>query len=257
MLNIITEIKGEKMRDDGIVRVETAGNREKHLRPIVFDVDGVLLDSMPLWENSANRYLQEMYGITAPAELDRACATLSLLEAGRYILEQYPELPLTAEQIAAEVPAFLREHYVKVPGKPEMVSTVRTLVETGYSLYLATASEEENVRGALSNLGVWDCFQGIYTCTEIGWSKSYPAYYEEVARRIGAPAHTLILVEDSLHSMITAKKTGLTVVGVYDSASTQQAPEIRRVCDGYLEHLGQLPDWLNRERRKDSENEGV
>jgi HAD superfamily hydrolase (TIGR01509 family) len=211
---------------------------------ILFDVDGVLIDSMPIWDNSANLYLQEVHGIDAPKEVDEACATMSLMEAGEYLLERYPQLALSPAQIGEEVAAFIRERYWKAPERPGMIGIVRQLWEQGYTMYLATASEEQNVRGALTNLGVWDCFSDIYTCTEIGYSKNYAAYYEEVAKRIGVNCEELVMVEDSLHSMVTAKKAGLIVVGVYEPVSAGQVAQIKEVSDVYLDNLGQLPAWL-------------
>lgn len=212
---------------------------------IIFDVDGVLLDSMPIWADSANLYLKEVHGIDAPPELDRHCATMSLLEAGEYIRSLYPQIPLSPKELADGVAEFIRERYIRVPEKPGMAKTVRALKEAGYTLYLATASEEENVKGALSNLGVWDCFQDIFTCTEIGFSKNYTEYYEQVAERIGCPCRELVMVEDSLHSMITAKKAGLVVAAVYEAASAHQEGEILKVCDVYLKRLSELPPYLS------------
>lgn len=211
---------------------------------ILFDVDGVLIDSMSIWENSANLYLLKEHGIDAPPELDQNCATMSLLEAGAYIKELYPHITLSARELADGVAEFIREQYWNVPEKKGMAETIRQLRKQGYLLYLATASEENNVKGVLSNLGVWDCFQDIYTCTEIGYSKNYAEYYKEVAKRIGVPCEELVMVEDSLHSMVSAKKAGLTVVGVYEESASDKTEEIRRVCDVYLEELGQLQRWL-------------
>lgn len=216
----------------------------KQFQNIIFDVDGVLLDSMPIWADSANRYLAEIHGIDAPPELDRDCATMSLLEAGAYVKKMYPQIVLSDRELADGVAEFIREQYWRVPEKTGMAETIHALHEKGYSLFLATASEEINVRGALTNLGVWDCFQAIYTCTEIGYSKNYVEYYKEVARRIGVPCRELVMVEDSLHSMTTAKKAGLTVVGVYEEGSAGQTADIQRVCDVYLEELGELLDKL-------------
>ncbi|MGN0153324.1 MAG: HAD family hydrolase [Lachnospiraceae bacterium] len=207
---------------------------------IIFDVDGVLLDSMSIWANSANLYLSEIHGIDAPPEVDRNCATMSLVEAGEYIRELYPQITMSARELADGVAEFIREKYWKVPEKTGMTKTIKTLAAKGYKMYLATASEEENVKGALGNLGVWDCFQDIYTCTEIGYSKNYVEYYEEVARRIGVSCDKLVMVEDSLHSMITAKKAGLTVVGVYEESSADKEKEIREICDVYLDKLEDL-----------------
>ncbi|MCM1158857.1 MAG: HAD family hydrolase [Bacteroidales bacterium] len=214
-------------------------------KKIIFDVDGVLIDSMPIWENSANLYLSAVHRIDAPPEVDKNCAAMSLLEAGTYIKELYPQIVLSAEQLADGVAEFIRERYWSVPEKKGMIKTIHLLEKQGYLLYLATASVRENVKGALANLGVWECFQDIYTCTEIGWSKNYTEYYEEVARRIGTPCKELVMVEDSLHSMITAKKAGLTVAAVYEEASADRTEEIRQVCDVYLHGLEELPQWLD------------
>lgn len=212
----------------------------KRKNNIIFDVDGVLIDSMSIWANCANLYLLEKYGIDAPPELDKKCATMSLLESGAYIKELYPKITLSARELADGVAEFIRQQYWKVPEKKGMAKTIRFLKEQGYVLYLATASEEKNVRGALRNLGVWEYFQDIFTCTEIGYSKNYIEYYEEIARRIGMPCDALIMVEDSLHSMITAKKAGLTVVGIYEESSADKEEEIKKVCDVYLKELGEL-----------------
>lgn len=213
---------------------------------IIFDVDGVLIDSMSIWANSANLYLLEQLGIEAPPEVDKNCATMSLLEAGNYIKELYPQITMSARELADGVAEFIRERYWKVSEKPGMARTIKALQAKGYRMYLATASEEENVRGALNNLGVRNCFQALYTCTEIGYSKNYTEYYEAVAKRIGVPCRKLIMVEDSLHSMVTAKKAGLTVVGVYEESSADKEEEIRKVCDVYLQSLEQLLPWLER-----------
>ena len=215
-------------------------------RNIVFDVDGVLLDSMSIWANSANLYLMSKWGIDAPPELDKTCATMSLMESGAYVKELYPQITLSARELADGVAEFIRERYWKAPAKAGMQETVRQLHHAGYQLYLATASEEENVKGALTNLGVWDCFTDIFTCMEIGYSKSYTEYFEEVAKRIGVPCESLVMVEDSLHSMRTAKKAGYTVAGVYEESSAGQWEEIKEICDVYFESLKELPGWLER-----------
>lgn len=216
----------------------------KQIKNIIFDVDGVLIDSMSIWADCANLYLQEKHGIDAPPEVDKDCATMSLLEAGEYIKKLYPQITLSVRELADGVAEFIRERYWQAEEKPGMAETVHLLYNQGYSLYLATASEKENVRGVLGNLGVWECFKGIYTCTEIGFSKNYTEYFNEVAKCIGVPCEELVMVEDSLHSMITAKKAGLTVVGVYEESSMAVQGKIKEVCDGYLMCLRELPEWL-------------
>ena len=216
----------------------------KQWQYIIFDVDGVLIDTMPIWEHSASLYLKQVWNIDAEPSIDGDCATLSLLEAAAYIKQIYPQIDAEDCVLADGVAAFIRERYWQAESRPGMQETIHALKEQGYHLYLATASETENVRGALSKLGVWDCFDEIYTCTDIGYSKSYMEYYEKVAQCIGVPCTDLIMVEDSLHSMVTAKKAGLTVAAVYEPYSAADTQAIRDISDVYVETLPQFLSWI-------------
>lgn len=212
---------------------------------ILFDVDGVLIDSMPIWENSANVYLKEVYNIDAPSYVDKNCETLSLLEAGVYIKSLYPQIKESPGELADGVAELIRERYWKVDERPFMVETIKELKRQGYEMYLATASEVTNVKGALENLGVWQAFCDIYTCTDIGYSKSYVEYFEEVAKRLQVPCSELIMVEDSLHSVRTAKKAGLTVIGVFEEHSADKQEEMKAICDEYMTDLRAIKDFLD------------
>lgn len=215
------------------------------MNPILFDVDGVLLHSLPLWHGLIDRYLAARFGITAPPGLDEACSHMSLMEAASYLKERFPRIPLPARDLADDAAAFMREAYIRVPGRPGMQETVEALYAQGCPLYLATASEERNVKDALQNLGVWHCFQGLFTCTEIGYSKSYVEFYQAIAERLHTECSSLILVEDSLYSMRTAKKAGLIVAGVYEPESAKDESQIRQVCDRYAQDLPALLPWLS------------
>lgn len=207
---------------------------------ILFDVDGVLIDSMPIWDNSANLYLKEVYQIEAPAYVDKNCESLSLLEAGEYIKSLYPQIKETPRELADGVALFIRDKYWQVDERPFMIETIKMLYEQGYQLYLATASELDNVKGALQNLGVWDFFLDIFTCTDIGYSKSYVAYFESVAKRLKVSCKDLVLVEDSLHSIKTAKEAGLTVLGVFEEHAMDKQEEIKKCCDYYMHDLREM-----------------
>lgn len=211
---------------------------------ILFDVDGILIDSLPIWENSANEYLWKVHGIDAPSYVDKNCETLSIMEAGEYIKSLYPSLEVTPKEIADGVAEMIRDRYWRVEGKPYMRETIKALKEMDYRLYLATASVEENVEGALRNLGVWEYFEEIFTCTEIGFGKKQEAYYEEIAKRLQVDCKDLIMVEDSLHSIQTAKRAGLHVVGVYEPYSLEQQEKIKECCDIYLMDLQLLPERI-------------
>lgn len=212
----------------------------KQYKNIVFDVDGVLLDTMSIWANSANQYLKEVFDIDAPEDIDRTCATMSLMEAGAYIKELYPHISLTPAQMAEGVALFIREQYVKAPSTEYMVETVRKLHGKEYHLFLATASDEENVKRALMYHGVWECFEAIYTCTEIGYSKNYVEFFEKVALRIGVSCRELVMVEDSIHSVLSAKQAGFSTIGVYEKSSADKWQEMQKHCDVCIENLAEL-----------------
>ena len=86
------------------------------VKGVIFDVDGVLLNSMPVWENLGELYLQRL-GIEAEKDLGTKLYTMSLEQSAQYLIQTY-HLDLTPEEVIAGVNQEVKDFYAeRVPLK--------------------------------------------------------------------------------------------------------------------------------------------
>lgn len=122
------------------------------IRCCIFDADGTLLDSMPMWRDITYEYAQQK-GIHAPEGLHRTLNRLSLEQCAAY----YQGLGVagTVEEIAQELSQCALEGYrTRVPEKPHAGEFLRLLQENHIHIAVATASNREGVLAALDRLGM-------------------------------------------------------------------------------------------------------
>ena len=214
------------------------------IRCCIFDADGTLLDSMPMWRDITYEYAQQK-GIHAPEGLHRTLNRLSLEQCAEY----YQGLGVagTVEEIAQELSQCALEGYrTRVPEKPHAGEFLRLLQENHIHIAVATASNREGVLAALDRLGMLPLVEEFATCTEVGKSKEHPDVYLRCAESFGAAPEESVVFEDSAYAIRTAKAAGFSVVAIEDAISTQgkgqgETPDgIARAADLYLRDYGEL-----------------
>ena len=187
------------------------------IRCAIFDADGTLLDSMPMWRDITYEYAAQK-GIDAPAGLHNTLNRLSLEQCAEY----YQGLGVagTVEEIAQELSQCALEGYrTRVPEKPHAGEFLRLLQEDHIHIAVATASNREGVLAALRRLGMLPLVEEFATCTEVGKSKEHPDVYLRCAESFGAAPEESVVFEDSAYAIRTAKAAGFPVVAVEDGIS--------------------------------------
>lgn len=199
----------------------------------IFDLDGTLVDSMEYWENLGPDYLRSR-GKT-PQDVDRTnFKQLTLAEAAAYIKNAY-DLPETPEAIYDDIIARIEEAYLSaIPLKPGVNDMLEALDAAGVRMCIATASEKRLVVPMLERLGIAERFQGIYTCPEVGVSKSRPDVFEWALRELGTPIEETIVFEDSLHAIKTAKEAGFHVIAVHERTASHDIDIIETLSDAVV-----------------------
>ena len=214
------------------------------IRCCIFDADGTLLDSMPMWRDITYEYAQQK-GIHAPEGLHRTLNRLSLEQCAEYY--QSLGVPGTVEEIAQELSQCALEGYrTRVPEKPHAGEFLRLLQENHIHIAVATASNREGVLAALRRLGMLPLVEEFVTCTEVGKSKEHPDVYLRCAESFGAAPEESVVFEDSAYAIRTAKAAGFPVVAVEDGISgdgegqLETREGIARLSDFYLRDYEEL-----------------
>ncbi|MDD5986281.1 MAG: HAD family phosphatase [Eubacteriales bacterium] len=210
------------------------------LRGAIFDIDGTLLDSMPIWDELGARYLAAR-GICPEEGLGEILFPMTIEEGVRYLKRRYA-LPETEETIRSGLMEELALFYRRqVPLKDSAAALLHALADQGIPMMLATIGDPALEEAALRRLGVWDCFEDMLTCEELKTTKKEPRIYLEAASRLGTrPGETLVF-EDVYVGVHTAAAAGFPVIAVEDAASSSERAAIRAEADLYIASFRDLP----------------
>ena len=202
----------------------------------IFDVDGTLLDSMPIWEDAAARFLAGL-GIRAQEGLGDIMFRMSLDEGAVYLKNTYG-LDMSEEEVKAGVLGVIRDFYVnQVQPKAGVREFLKELSSRRIPMYIATSSNREHIRAAFERLGLYEYFDGMITCEEAGAGKREPTIFLLAAQRMGLAPQDIFVFEDVIHAVRSAGSAGFVTVGVYDKASEPDNEAMRAESSIYLHSL--------------------
>ena len=182
------------------------------IEAVVFDLDGVLLDSEQVWDEARERLAHERGG-RWHAQAQREMMGMSSTEWSRYMHETIG-LPEPPEEISRAVVERLSELYRRhLPVVPGAREAVERLAER-WPLGLASSSNRELIELALDLLGVARRFEATVSSEEVARGKPAPDVYLEAARRLGVHPSRAAAVEDSHNGILAAHAAGMRVVAI-------------------------------------------
>ena len=210
------------------------------LQSAIFDMDGTLLDSMPMWKQ-LGFYLLDRHGIRPPDDLPERLKPMGLRD-GVAFCKEYCGLPGTVEELIAEAEVHVEDFYRhEVQPKPGVKQALSLLKMEGVWMYTATATDRPLTEIALRHAGLTDFFRGIVTSREAGQhKKDGPAVYEHALTRLRSTKKDTVIFEDAVHAIRTAKAAGFRVAAIYDAAAEDDQEEIKGLADYYYRSFEEL-----------------
>jgi len=179
---------------------------------VVFDLDGVLVDSETLWDEVREALAHERGGHWHEGA-QRDMMGMSSPEWSRYMHDRIG-LSESPEEINRLVVGRMLERYeAGPPWLPGGVETVRRLA-ADFVLGLASSSNREIIDRVLEAGGIADCFRATVSSEEVAAGKPAPDVYVEVARRLGMDPHECTAIEDSHNGIRSAKAAGMRCVAI-------------------------------------------
>ena len=182
------------------------------IEAVVFDLDGVLLDSEQVWDEVREVLTRERGGRWH----DRAQADMmgmSSVEWSRY-MHDVLGVPEPPEELDAEVVRRMLERYeTELPLIDGAVEAVRRLAER-WPLGLASSSNRPIIERALEVSRLAPCFRATVSSEEVARGKPAPDVYLETARRLGVAAERCAAIEDSGNGIRSGAAAGMRVVAI-------------------------------------------
>ena len=202
----------------------------KGIEGAIFDIDGTILDTMPIWDQAGVRYLATL-GIKADPSIGKQMFAMTISQAANYIIDNY-NLDKNEETVIAGIQKTVADFYrYEAQFKPGMKELLKSLKEAGIKITAATSTDRELFTPALDRLDFGKYFDKIYTCTEEGCSKGQPDIFRKAMKFMGTKPENTWLFEDGLYSATTASKEGIKNVGVYDETSVHDWQKLKNISD--------------------------
>jgi HAD superfamily hydrolase (TIGR01509 family) len=182
------------------------------IEAVVFDLDGVLIDSEPVWEQVRREVVAE-YGGHWAADAQQRLMGMSTGEWARYLSEDLG-VGLPPDRIAALVIERMAARYTEhLPLMPGAVEAVRRLAAR-WPLGLASSSPPTLIDTVLDAAGLRECFATTLSTEQVAHGKPAPDIYLAVCERLGRQPQTCAAVEDSTNGLRSAAAAGLQVIAI-------------------------------------------
>lgn len=182
----------------------------------VFDLDGLLVDSEPLWRQAEREVFAEVGLILSDDDCRSTMGMRCDAVVGLWYQRQpWPDVSPAEVQgrIEARVLGLMRAEGVAMPG----VEHALDLVEgAGRLLAVASSSSPALIDGALDRLGVLHRFSARCSAFDEQHGKPHPAVFLTAARRLGIEPQACLAFEDSLPGVQSARRAGMHVIAVPD-----------------------------------------
>lgn len=214
------------------------------IKGLIFDMDGTLFDSLPMWEKVDERYLASL-GISVTAEISRQFFHLSLIESARFIKEHF-HVNKSVEEIRQGVVSLAAMYYrEEVPLKKGAIEVLKAAESIHLPMTIATSNNRMIVDQVLKKHHLGHYFIKVLTAEEEGVGKTSPQIYRHACDYLQTrPSETLVF-EDALHALKTAHAAHFKTVGCFDAYSQQDQPMIKKIADYYVTSLDEILDVIS------------
>lgn len=215
----------------------------KKIKAVIFDMDGVLVNTEPLhyemWKETLHRR-----GVELEYEIYKDCIGSTNGYLMELVLKNYGVDFRQDEAIFEECLAVEREMIIK-EGMPKMTGVIEMLErmkDAGYVLAIASSSPIEFIEYAMDYIGARDYFALLSSGDRIAHPKPAPDIYIRAAEKLGVAPSECVILEDSANGCRAAKAAGAVCIGLFNPDSGEQDLEAAESIISSLEEF--TPEFI-------------
>ena len=204
----------------------------------LFDFDGTLVDSMPIYSQMMLDILSEQR-VAHGEDLVKIITPLGYHDTAVY----FRQLGVSEEKdviLKCMGDRMVDAYTHRVPAKSNVIEFLQQLKKRGCSLNVLTASPHLTMDPCLKRLGIYDWFDHVWSCEDFGLNKANPEIYHRAADKLGVPVEDVLFLDDNPNADRAAKQAGMKVCGVYDDFTAEFAEEMKRENDHYIVDFTEL-----------------
>lgn len=209
------------------------------IKAIIFDMDGVIIDSEPLWRRTMIRSFVEI-GIPFTENDCRVTTGLRFKEVIDFWFRKYQISHISISDFDELVTTRLIE-LIKIEGKPMkgVIETMSWLKRHGYKIGLGTSSSVRLMNTVLDALTINSYFDALSSAEQLAYGKPHPEVFLACAQILQVEPTECLVIEDSLNGMIAGKAAQMKVLVIPDEATKPNSKF--NLADHRLNSLAEFP----------------
>ena len=211
---------------------------------VTFDLDGVLADSEPWWNQIDAKLLAE-HGVSYRGEYHRNVLGVSYQLAVEFYKNAF-HISASVEELMRRRGEIATDFFAKRVGLfPSAKSTLEQLREMKLQLAVATSSVSGSARPFLDRTGIRSLFSVVVTGEEVQQGKPHPDIYLRAAKKLGISPEACLVIEDALAGVAAAKAANMRVAAIPDTRFVSPH-EYEKEADYVLGSLSEIPALIRR-----------
>jgi len=214
------------------------------LRAVIFDLDGVLADSEPRWNEIDAKLLAE-HGVTYRGEYHRDVLGVSYQLAVEFYKKTFG-LSVPTEEMMRRRGEIATDFFAnRINVFPSTKPVLEELRQMNLHLAVATSSVSGSARPFLARHGLTAFFGVLVTGEEVEHGKPHPDIYLRAAEKLGIAAEACLVIEDALSGIAAAKAAKMRVAAIPDTRFVDPS-EYENEADYLLGSLSDIPALIRR-----------
>jgi HAD superfamily hydrolase (TIGR01509 family) len=211
---------------------------------VIFDLDGVLADSEPWWNQIDAKLLAE-YGVSYRGEYHRNVLGVSYRLAVEFYKNAF-HISASVEELMRRRGEIATDFFAnRVSLFPSAKTTLEQLREMKLQLAVATSSVSASARPFLERTGIRGLFSVVVTGDEVQQGKPHPEIYLRAAKKLGISPEACLVIEDALAGIAAAKAAKMRVAAIPDTRFVDPR-EYEMKADYVLGSLSEIPALIRR-----------
>ncbi len=209
-------------------------------KTIFFDLDGTLIDSMPIWKSVARLYI-ESKGLVYDAEVSKKLKAKPLSESSRIIGEHYNYCK-NFDDVLEYTENLLLDYYTnEFTFKRTVEDKLKELKNKNFKMCITTANPKKYIEPLVKRLKLNDYIDFIFTPDILGVDKNDLDFFKKAIEISKASKDEGIYVfDDAVYALENVKTLGLIPVAVYDKSNEKDTKKLKEISKIYLKDFASL-----------------